>query len=178
MDRRRQHRYQVHLGTFHLSPIHLGRLSARVWWRGLALCGVLGGWLFAHPAQAANCTYREDALGQTRYRCDDGKQGTLREDALGNIKDTGTGITWRKDALGNLKGSDGTTYREDALGNLRGSNSKTGARMTWREDALGQLRASDGTVCRTDTLGQLKCRGESLPPGLLNIKKPTEGANN
>ena len=56
MDRRRQHRYQVHLGTFHLSPIHLGRLSARAWWRGLALCGVLGGWLFAHPAQAANCT--------------------------------------------------------------------------------------------------------------------------
>ncbi|QQM77757.1 hypothetical protein JH254_15420 [Aeromonas caviae] len=49
----------------------------------LALFGVLAGWLFAHPAQAANCTYRQDALGHTRYRCDDGKQGTLREDALG-----------------------------------------------------------------------------------------------
>ena len=145
--------------------------------RQLSLAALLLG-LLQSTALAANCTYREDALGHTRYRCDDGKQGTLREDALGNIKDTGTGITWRKDALGNLKGSDGTTYREDALGNLRGSNSKTGARVTWREDALGQLRASDGTVCRTDALGQLKCRGESLPPGLLNIKKPTEGANN
>ena len=54
---------------------------------------------------AADCTYRKDALGHTRYQCDDGKQGTLREDALGNIKDSGTGTTWRKDALGNLKGA-------------------------------------------------------------------------
>ncbi|HDT5895345.1 TPA: hypothetical protein QHC12_004610, partial [Aeromonas hydrophila subsp. hydrophila] len=45
---------------------------------------------------AADCTYRKDALGHTRYQCDDGKQGTLREDALGNIKDSGTGTTWRK----------------------------------------------------------------------------------
>ena len=132
----------------------------------LSLAALLLG-LLQSTALAANCTYREGTLGHTHYRCDDGKQGTLREDALGNIKDTGTGITWRKDALGNLKGSDGTTYREDALGNLRGSNSKTGARVTWREDALGQLRASDGTVCRTDALGQLKCRGESTPPVLL-----------
>ena len=73
MDRRRQHRDQV----------HLGRQSPRARWRGLALFGVLAGWLFAHPAQAANCTYRQDALGHTRYRCDDGKQGTLRGDALG-----------------------------------------------------------------------------------------------
>ncbi|WP_234888597.1 hypothetical protein [Aeromonas caviae] len=117
--------------------------------RQLSLAALLLG-LLQSTALPANCTYREDALGHTRYRCDDGKQGTLREDALGN-----------------LKGSDGTTYREDALGNLRGSNSKTGARVTWREDALGQLRASDGTVCRTDALGQLKCRGESTPPVLL-----------
>ena len=60
MDRRRQHRDQV----------HLGRQSPRARWRGLALFGVLAGWLFAHPAQAANCTYRQDALGHTRYRCD------------------------------------------------------------------------------------------------------------
>ena len=157
MDRRRQHRDQV----------HLGRQSPRARWRGLALFGVLAGWLFAHPAQAANCTYREDALGQTRYRCDDGKQGVLREDALGNIRDSGSGITWRTDVLGNLKGSDGTTYREDALGNVRGSNPKTGERVIWREDSLGNLRASDGTVCRTNSLGQLKCSGESLPPVLL-----------
>ncbi|MDD9230225.1 MULTISPECIES: hypothetical protein [Aeromonas] len=24
---------------------------------------------------AASCTYREDALGNTRYQCDDGKRG-------------------------------------------------------------------------------------------------------
>lgn len=116
---------------------------------------------------AAGCTYREGTLGHTHYRCDDGKQGVLREDALGNIRDSGSGITWRTDVLGNLKGSDGTTYREDALGNVRGSNPKTGARVIWREDSLGNLRASDGTVCRTNALGQLKCSGESLPPVLL-----------
>ena len=71
--------------------------------RQLSLAALLLG-LLQSTALAANCTYREDALGHTRYRCDDGKQSTLREDALGNIKDTGTGITWRKDALGNLKG--------------------------------------------------------------------------
>ena len=75
MDRRRQHRDQV----------HLGRQSSRARWRGLALFGVLAGWLFAHPAQAANCTYRQDALGHTRYRCDDGKQGTLRQGESVNI---------------------------------------------------------------------------------------------
>ncbi len=119
---------------------------------------------------AADCTYRENALGNTIYQCDDGKQGTLREDALGNIKDSDTGITWRTDPLGNLKGSDGTTYSKDALGHVRGSNAKTGERVTWREDSLGNLRASDGTVCRTNALGQLKCRGESTPPALLEGK--------
>ena len=95
---------------------------------------------------------------------------TYRENALGNIKDSGTGITWRTDPLGNLKGSDGTTYRKDALGHVRGSNAKTGERVTWREDSLGNLRASDGTVCRTNALGQLICRGESTPPALLEDK--------
>lgn len=65
--------------------------------------------LLQSTALAANCTYREDTLGHTQYRCDDGKQGVLREDALGNIRDSGSGITWRTDVLGNLKGSDGTT---------------------------------------------------------------------
>lgn len=123
--------------------------------------------LLQSTALAANCTYREDALGHTRYQCNDGKQGTLREDTLGNIKDSGTGITWRTDSLGNLKGSDGTTYREDTLGNVRGSNLKTGERVTWREDSLGNLRASDGTVCRVDALARLKCTGDSRPPSLL-----------
>ncbi|MFQ1835681.1 hypothetical protein ACK36Q_16850 [Aeromonas veronii] len=134
--------------------------------RQLSLAALLLG-LLQSTALAANCTYREDALGHTHYRCDDGKQGVLREDALGNIRDSGSGITWRTDVLGNLKGSDGTTYREDALGNVRGSNPKTGERVIWREDSLGNLRASDGTVCRTNALGQLKCSGESLPPVLL-----------
>ncbi|MFS1161631.1 hypothetical protein [Aeromonas salmonicida] len=35
---------------------------------------------------AADCTYRKDALGNIRYQCDDGKQGTLREDALGHVR--------------------------------------------------------------------------------------------
>ena len=134
--------------------------------RQLSLAALLLG-LLQSTALAANCTYREDALGHTRYQCNDGKQGTLREDTLGNIKDSGTGITWRTDSLGNLKGSDGTTYREDTLGNVRGSNLKTGERVTWREDSLGNLRATDGTVCRTNALGQLKCSGASLPPVLL-----------
>ncbi len=134
--------------------------------RPLSLAVLLLG-LMPQVVFAANCTYRKDALGHTRYQCDDGKQGTLREDALGNIKDSGTGTTWRKDALGNLKGSDGTTYRQDTLGNILGSNAKTGERVTWREDSLGNLRATDGTVCRTNALGQLKCSGASLPPVLL-----------
>ncbi len=117
--------------------------------RPLSLAVLLLG-LMPQVVFAANCTYRKDALGHTRYQCDDGKQGTLREDALGN-----------------LKGSDGTTYRQDALGNILGSNAKTGERVTWREDSLGNLRATDGTVCRTNALGQLKCSGASLPPVLL-----------
>ena len=116
---------------------------------------------------AADCTYRKDALGHTRYQCDDGKQGTLREDALGNIKDSGTGITWRTDPLGNRKGSDGTTYRKDSLGNVRVSRPGTGDTVTWRKDSLGNLRASDGTTCRTNSLGQVRCDGPSTPPALL-----------
>ena len=134
--------------------------------RPLSLIALLLG-LTPQIVFAADCTYREDALGHTRYQCNDGKQGTLREDALGNIKDSGTGITWRTDPLGNLKGSDGTTYRKDALGHVRGSNAKTGERVTWREDSLGNLRASDGTVCRVDALARLKCTGDSRPPSLL-----------
>ncbi|MCR3930307.1 hypothetical protein ACB295_10925 [Aeromonas caviae] len=111
--------------------------------------------LLQSTAFATNSTYREDALGHTRYQCDDGQQGDLRKDALGNVKDSGTGITWRR----------------DALGNVRGSNAKTGARITWREDSLGNLRASDGTVCRTNALGQLKCQGESTPPPALLQEK-------
>lgn len=68
------------------------------------------------PVLVANCAYRENAFGHTRYQCGDGKRGTLREDTIGNIKDSCTGTTWRYDALGNLKGSDGTTYSKDALG--------------------------------------------------------------
>ncbi len=137
--------------------------------RALLVALLLG--LLPQTVLAANCTYREESLCNSRYRCDDGKSGTLREDALGNIKDSGTGITWRKDALGNLQGSDGTTYREDSLGNIRGSNSnsnsKSGKRVTWRKDSLGTLRASDGTVCRTNSLRQLRCDGQSTPPTLF-----------
>ncbi|MGL5215512.1 MAG: hypothetical protein ACRC8R_10300 [Aeromonas hydrophila] len=134
--------------------------------RQLSLATLLLG-LLQSTAFAADCTYREDALSHTRYQCNDGKQGVLREDALGNIRDSGSGITWRTDVLGNLKGSDGTTYREDTLGNVRGSNLKTGERVTWREDSLGNLRASDGTVCRVDALARLKCTGDSRSPSLL-----------
>jgi len=123
--------------------------------------------LVQNPVLAANCTYRGDSLGNTRYQCDNGRRGTLREDSLGNVKDSGTGTTWRTDSLGNLKGSDGTTYRQDSLGTVRGSNSRSGERVTWRKDNIGNLRASDGTVCRTNSLGQLRCRGESTPPTVL-----------
>lgn len=60
--------------------------------RPLSLIALLLG-LTPQIVFAADCTYRENALGNTIYQCDDGKQGTLREDALGNIKDSGTGIT-------------------------------------------------------------------------------------
>ena len=126
--------------------------------------------LVQNPVLAANCTYRGDSLGNTRYQCDNGRRGTLREDSLGNVKDSGTGTTWRTDSLGNLKGSDGTTYRQDSLGTVRGSNSRSGERVTWRKDNIGNLRASDGTVCRTNSLGQLRCDGQSMPPALLEGK--------
>lgn len=80
---------------------------------GLPLC------LTPQIVFAADCTYRKNALGNTRYQCDDGKQGSLREDALGNIKDSGTSITWRTDSLGNLKGCDGILCRINALGQLK-----------------------------------------------------------
>ncbi|MGL5027437.1 MAG: hypothetical protein ACRC6P_15855 [Shewanella oncorhynchi] len=155
------------LRTRSLRARSLGVLPLRI--RSLRALPLVALLLGALPlaASAANCTYRDDVLGQTRYRCDDGKQGTLRKDVLGNIKDSGTGTRWRQDNLGNLKGCDGTTYRQDVLGNMRGKNAKTGAQVTWRKDVLGNTRASDGTVCRTDVLGQLKCRGKSVPPAVL-----------
>ncbi len=102
---------------------------------------------------AADCTYRKDSLGNTRYQCDDSKSGTLRKDSLGNVRDSQSGTTWRKDSLGNVRSSEGTTYRKDSLGNVRVSNPGSGETVTWRKDSLGNLRASDGTVCRADSLG-------------------------
>jgi hypothetical protein len=110
-------------------------------------------------AGMADCTYRPDSLGNTRYQCDNGQSGTLHQDALGNVRDSGTDTTWRKDALGNLRSSEGDVYRKDALGNLRGSDG-----TTWRTDSLGNLRSSEGTVCRKDALGTLRCDGDEAPP--------------
>ncbi len=61
-----------------------------LWQRECLLFGTLLLGLLPLDTSAADCTYRAD---HTHYRCDDGKQGVLREDALGNIKDSGTGIT-------------------------------------------------------------------------------------
>lgn len=69
--------------------------------RQLSLAALLLG-LLQSTALAANCTYREDTLGHTHYRCDDGEQGVLREDSLGN-----------------LRASDGTVCRTNALGQLK-----------------------------------------------------------
>ncbi|WP_270808885.1 hypothetical protein [Aeromonas sp. QDB50] len=79
--------------------------------RQLSLAALLLGQLQS-TAFATDCTYREDALGQTRYQCDNGKRGTLREDALGNVRGsnpkTGARITRHEDGLGNLRPADGT----------------------------------------------------------------------
>jgi len=112
---------------------------------------------------AADCTYRSSGSRDVQYRCDDGRRGRLHTHVLGNVKDSGTGITWRQDALGTLRGSDGRRYRQDALGNIK---SNTGER--WRTDSLGRYKSSTGTVCRKDSLGRLKCRkDEGVPPPLL-----------
>ncbi|TFF74185.1 hypothetical protein DRM94_13785 [Aeromonas taiwanensis] len=116
---------------------------------------------------AGDCTYRKDSLGHTRYQCQDGRDGSLRTDSLGTVRDSGSGTSWRKDSLGNVRGSDGTTYRQDSLGNVRASNGKSGLNVTWRKDSLGNLRASDGTVCRNDSLGILRCDGNGTPPAVL-----------
>ena len=104
---------------------------------------IMGMLLLSSSAFAADCTYRQDALGRQQYHCDDGRKGTLRQDALGRIRDSGTEQTWRQDATG-----------------------------TWRTDALGQQRASDGTVCRTDSLNRTRCSGgDSKPPSLYQKKQ-------
>jgi len=46
----------------------------------IALLVLASGWLSAQE----NCTYRKDALGNLRYQCDSGEQGTLHKDALGD----------------------------------------------------------------------------------------------
>src|SRR5690554_6368444 len=91
------------------------------------------GWM---PAQE-NCTYRKDALGNMRYQCDSGGQGTLRKDALGNWNDKRTGNRYRKDSLGNYLSSD----VEDV----------------WCKDSLGNWRDREGRRCREDALGNLAC---------------------
>ena len=124
-------------------------------------------WLLAVGAQAANCTYQKNSLGQVRYRCDDGRQGTLKTDSLGRVRDSGTGQQWRQDANGTWRSNDGQTRREDALGRTRQSDG-----TVWRTDAQGKQKASDGTVCRTDSLNRPQCRGgDSKPPSLLPAKK-------
>ena len=99
----------------------------------IALLVLASGWL---PAQE-NCTYRKDALGNMRYQCDSGEQGTLRKDALGNWNDNRTGNRYRKDSLGNYRSFDG----EDV----------------WRKDSLGNWRDREGRRCREDALGHLVC---------------------
>ncbi|MDX5328521.1 MAG: hypothetical protein LPK06_06980, partial [Marinobacter sp.] len=53
----------------------------------IALLVLASGWLSAQE----NCTYRKDALGNMRYQCDSGEQGTLRKDAFGHWNDNRTG---------------------------------------------------------------------------------------
>ena len=98
-------------------------------------------------AEAADCTYQKDSLGQTRYRCDDGHKGTLRQDSLGRVHDSGTKQTWRQDSLGAWRSNDGQQMRKDSLGRvllIYGTFLST--------DSLGQQRSSDGTVCRSDSI--------------------------
>ena len=118
-------------------------------------------------AEAADCNYQKDSLGQTRYRCDDGRKGTLRQDSLGRVHDSGTKQTWRQDSLGTWRSNVGLQMRKDSLGRVHQSDG-----TIWRTDSLGQQRASDGTVCRTDSLKRTLCRGgDSKPPSLLPTKE-------
>ena len=127
---------------------------------------IMGLLLLSGTALAADCSYRQDTLGRQHYRCDDGRKGTLRQDALGRVRDSGTEQTWRQDATGTWRSSDGQTMRKDRLGRTHNSDG-----TTWRTDALGQQRASDGTVCRTDSLNRTRCSGgDSKPPSLLQPK--------
>ena len=93
------------------------------------------------PAESADCTYQKDSLGQTRYRCDDGRKGTLRQDSLGRVHDSGTRQTWRQNSTGTWRSNDGQQMRKDSLGRVHHSNGPT-----WRTDTLGQQRSSDGTI--------------------------------
>lgn len=118
----------------------------------VTLITVIGIALYAATTQAA-CTYRNDAFGNVKYNCDSGEQGTMRTDAFGNTRDSGTGTTYRTDAFGNTRGSDGSVHRTDAFGNVR-SNDGT----VWRTDAFGNVRSSNGTVCRTSAFGTVTCK--------------------
>ncbi|MGL5948411.1 MAG: hypothetical protein ACRCYV_05030 [Aeromonas sp.] len=121
----------------------------------------------ALDASAATCRYRPEILDRVRYQCDDGRSGTLSADALESTRDSGDGSTWRQDALGAWSRSDGRRVRANALGEYRTQRSD-GRDITWRKDVLGDWRASDGSVCRKEVLGVVRCRGEQLPPPLLN----------
>ena len=132
--------------------------------RTLLIMGML---FLCGTALAADCTYRQDALGRQQYHCDDGRKGTLRQDSLGRVHDSGTKQTWRQDSLGTWRSNDGQQMRKDSLGRVHQSDG-----TIWRTDSLGQQRASDGTVCRTDSLKRTLCRGgDSKPPSLLPPKK-------
>lgn len=61
-------------------------LSSTAFSAALLLLGVQNVW-------SADCTYRKDSLGNTRYQCDHGKSGTLRTDSLGNVRDSQSGTT-------------------------------------------------------------------------------------
>jgi|SRR5690554_1945424 len=99
----------------------------------IALLVLASGWL---PAQE-NCTYRKDALGNLRYQCDSGEQGTLRKDFLGHWQDSRTGNRYRQDNLGHYRSSDGE--------------------QLWRKDALGHWREREGRRCRENALGHWVC---------------------
>ena len=83
--------------------------------RPLSLIALLLG-LTPQIVFAADCTYRENALGN--LKCSDGT--TYRKDALGHVRaKTGERVTWREDSLGNLRASDGTVCRTNALEQLK-----------------------------------------------------------
>tara|TARA_R110000803_G_C11860313_1_gene307080 strand:+ start:194 stop:715 length:522 start_codon:yes stop_codon:yes gene_type:complete len=103
----------------------------------------------------ASCAYTKDAWGNTKYNCDSGQNGTLRTDAWGNTKDTGTGLTYRKDAWGNTRSSDGTIYRTDAWGNTRGSDGTTARKDAWGNTVI--TNGSSTTKCSTNAWGTIHC---------------------